>query len=46
MTKPLLFKLAAIGAAVAAPVTGVAAQAGWVPGSEIAVRPCKFRRTV
>jgi len=36
MTKPLLFKLAAIGAAVAAPVTGVAAQAGWVPGSEIA----------
>ena len=35
MAKPLLIKLAFVGAALAAPVTAVVAQA-WVPGSEIA----------
>jgi hypothetical protein len=35
MKKPLLFKMV-LAAAVAAPASVVAAQAGWVPGSEIA----------
>lgn len=35
MTKPILLKVAFLGAVVA-PVTAVIAQAGWVPGSEIA----------
>jgi len=36
MPKPLLLKIAFVGTALAAPVCGVIAQAGWVPGSEIA----------
>jgi hypothetical protein len=35
MTRAILFKLAFFGAA-ALPITTVAAQAGWIPGSEIA----------
>ena len=36
MTKALFLRLAYVGAAIAVPVGGVIAQAGWVPGSEIA----------
>lgn len=36
MSKPLLFKVALVGAVAVAPATAVVAQAGWVPGSEIA----------
>jgi hypothetical protein len=36
MTKSSLLKAVMVGAAAAAPVTAVVAQAGWVPGSEIA----------
>lgn len=36
MTKALLLKVAIFGAVVAAPAGVVVAQAGWVPGSEIA----------
>jgi hypothetical protein len=35
MTTSVLFKAAFFGAAVAIPIVGVAAQAGWTPGSEI-----------
>ena len=36
MSRPLLLKVALVGAAAVAPLTAVVAQAGWVPGSEIA----------
>ena len=36
MSKPLLIKVALVGAVAVAPATAVVAQAGWVPGSEIA----------
>jgi hypothetical protein len=35
MTRSVLLKAAFLGAAVAIPIAGVAAQAGWTPGSEI-----------
>jgi hypothetical protein len=35
MTRSVLLKAAFFGAAVAIPIAGVAAQAGWTPGSEI-----------
>jgi len=36
MPKPLHMKIAFFATAIAAPIGGVIAQAGWVPGSEIA----------
>ena len=36
MTNPHLLKVALLGALAVAPVSGVIAQAGWIPGAEIA----------